>query len=589
MASLITPVLQLHAKTHFPIKLITTNFPIWQRQAIVGALLGSCTDTIQPLISNVSTARDAWLNLHSSFASASRGHVLALKSKLGKNPRGNRSINDYLHDMHSIANELALNQSPVAEEDLVAHILNQLGTEYDPISSAAFLRGSKLPFTELGDVLRDFERKLQVSDEVSAASIVATAHSTQRHSSTGPRGSHGNFGGSSGQRGFSSSGSSSHHNPSAGSFQQSRRRGGPSGSCQFCAIPGHDIKVCRKLSRLLRDHGLQTTSASGFGASPPVAHATTAHSDGLDDGSSHLPQWLLALLTEKFFNACIAHEGFKKNEKNVFCLDCSEAICSHCVHPPAHSLLQVRRYVYHDVIKLTDAEKLFDCSYVQAYTNNGAKVVFLKRRPLTRPCRARSGNPCLNCDRVLQIPHVFCSISCKLQHLLSRGVQLSELISVHDDGGGGDSPATEEWGGEDAAGRMTPVTVLEPLCSVKTDSGCSGSVDCRTPCCTATTEILPTTQILNHFPSSLIFFFSPILLSQHPQHKKAAILLLLLKKTRHPACTTVAVSRSCPPPHDGYSHRAIRRRLLRFPRAPIELPAGRQGDALAGNAAQERG
>ncbi|VFQ87863.1 unnamed protein product [Cuscuta campestris] len=207
----------------------------------------------------------------------------------------------------------------------------------------------------------------------------------------------------------------------------------------------------------------------------------------LDDGSSsHLPQWLLALLTEKFFNACIAHEGFKKNEKNIFCLDCSEAICSHCVHP--HSLLQVRRYVYHDVIKLTDAEKLFDCSYVQAYTNNGAKVVFLKRRPLTRPCRAGSGNPCLNCDRVLQIPHVFCSISCKLQHLLSSGVQLSELISIHDDGG--DSPETdEEWGGEHAAGRMTPVTVLEPLCSVKMDSGCSGSVDCRTPCCTATTEM----------------------------------------------------------------------------------------------------
>ncbi|VFQ88241.1 unnamed protein product [Cuscuta campestris] len=161
---------------------------IWfcQDQAIVGALLGSCTDIIQPLISNVSTARDAWLNLHSSFTSASRDHVLALKSKLGKNPRGNRSINDYLHEMHSIANELALNQSPIAEEDLVVHVLNQLGTEYDPIASAAYIRGSTLPFIELGDILQDFERKLKLMDEATS-SIVATAHAAQCHHSHGSR------------------------------------------------------------------------------------------------------------------------------------------------------------------------------------------------------------------------------------------------------------------------------------------------------------------------------------------------------------------------------------------------------------------
>ncbi|RAL43527.1 hypothetical protein DM860_012668 [Cuscuta australis] len=146
--------------------------------------ISSCTDTIQPLISNVETAREAWLNLHSSFASASRSHILALKSKLGKNPRGARSINEYLHEMHSLANELALNQSPVAEEDLVSHVLNQLGLEYDPVASAAFIRGSKLLFSELGDVLRDFERKLTFTDDATST-VVATTNATQRHPSTG--------------------------------------------------------------------------------------------------------------------------------------------------------------------------------------------------------------------------------------------------------------------------------------------------------------------------------------------------------------------------------------------------------------------
>ncbi|VFQ60761.1 unnamed protein product [Cuscuta campestris] len=319
-----TPVIQLHAKTHFPIKLVSTNFPIWQRQrqvrstligldllgyvdgsltappqtvadavnpcygiwfrqdqAIVGALLGSCTDTIQPLISNVATSREAWLNLHSSFASASRGHVLALKSKLGKNPRGNRSINDYLHDMQSISNELALNQNPIKDEDLVAHVLNQLGSEYDPISSAAFIRGSAISFPELGDILRDFEHKLQVSD-TAVSSMVATANSTQRHSVSNSR-----FNG-----GHSSTAPIAYPRRGQqhlGSGRQTRRQDGAHSSCQFCSIPGHDIKVCRKLARLLRDNGLQ---AHPTGPSVPVAHMTAAAPVGLDSlmfdsGASH--------------------------------------------------------------------------------------------------------------------------------------------------------------------------------------------------------------------------------------------------------------------------------------------------------------
>lgn len=133
---------------------------------------------------------------------------------------------------------------------------------------------------------------------------------------------------------------------------------------------------------------------------------------GLQLDTSVLPQWLKALLTEKFFNACLIHEDAKKNEKNVFCLDCFEGICPHCLPPhSSHRLLQVplffsfffklkftrisfnslrdiyihtyicmefisflfvcynviqiRRYVYHDVLRLDDAEKLMDCDFVQ--------------------------------------------------------------------------------------------------------------------------------------------------------------------------------------------------------------------------------
>ncbi|KAK4379418.1 hypothetical protein RND71_001280 [Anisodus tanguticus] len=200
---------------------------------------------------------------------------------------------------------------------------------------------------------------------------------------------------------------------------------------------------------------------------------------------ANLPQWLVALLTEKFFNACIIHEDAKKNEKNVFCLDCCEGICPHCLTPHrSHRLLQIRRYVYHDVIRVGDADKLLDCAFVQSYTTNKAKVVFLNQRPQTRPGRG-SGNSCIICYRGLQEPFLFCSISCKVQHILNTEGKLTKYIYRCD------YMTLPEPGLDD--GQMTPDTVLEPVGSVRTESGSSGSageVGCRTVGCTATTEIV---------------------------------------------------------------------------------------------------
>ncbi|KAL3536990.1 hypothetical protein ACH5RR_000356 [Cinchona calisaya] len=204
--------------------------------------------------------------------------------------------------------------------------------------------------------------------------------------------------------------------------------------------------------------------------------------------TSSLPEWLKTLLTEKFFNACIIHEDAKKNEKNVFCLDCCEGICPHCFSLHAsHRLLQIRRYVYHDVVWLSDAEKLMDCGFVQSYITNSAKVVFLNQRPQPRVSRS-SSNICIICDRGLQEPFIFCSLSCKLQHILESGGKLLSYVYKCE------SITLPEPGLDD--GQMTPDTVLEPAGSMRTESGSSGSggnaggVGCTTLACTATTEIV---------------------------------------------------------------------------------------------------
>ncbi|KAF0909119.1 hypothetical protein E2562_031624 [Oryza meyeriana var. granulata] len=136
--------------------------------------------------------------------------------------------------------------------------------------------------------------------------------------------------------------------------------------------------------------------------------------------------------SESFFVGCPAHESRKKNEKNIFCLACCTSICPHCAPSHRHHpLLQVRRYVYNDVVRLGDLEKLIDCSYVQPYTINSAKVIFLKPRPQSRPFKG-SGNVCLTCDRILQEPFHFCCLSCKVDHVMVHGGgDLSDILLLH--------------------------------------------------------------------------------------------------------------------------------------------------------------
>ncbi|RID53136.1 hypothetical protein BRARA_G00556 [Brassica rapa] len=114
------------------------------------------------------------------------------------------------------------------------------------------------------------------------------------------------------------------------------------------------------------------------------------------------PAWLEGLIAETFFSSCGIHESRRKSEKNV------------------------RRYVYHDVVRLSDLEKLIDCSYVQPYTINGAKVIFINQRPQSRA--KVSSNVCFTCDRILQEPFHFCSLSCKVDYLIYQGDDLSSIL-----------------------------------------------------------------------------------------------------------------------------------------------------------------
>ncbi|XP_068655555.1 protein RGF1 INDUCIBLE TRANSCRIPTION FACTOR 1-like [Aristolochia californica] len=190
------------------------------------------------------------------------------------------------------------------------------------------------------------------------------------------------------------------------------------------------------------------------------------------------PAWLRGLMTETFFELCVTHDSARKNEKNIFCLCCCRSICSNCLPSHrSHPLLQVRRYVYHDVVRLDDLEKLIDCSYVQPYTINNAKVVFLNQRPQTRPCKG-SGNICLSCERLLQEPYHYCSLSCKVEGVVDHAGNLSSILYMTDNESEFAFSQFEglRMDGTDVEdGETTPSSVLEGSLQYLEGSSCSSS------------------------------------------------------------------------------------------------------------------
>ncbi|VFQ63816.1 unnamed protein product, partial [Cuscuta campestris] len=170
-ADLSTELVYVAGSKHFPIKLTKTNFLVWRQQVhstlvgldllalvngtaatpdrfldagskkpnpaymlwhrqdqiLLGAILGSLSKSVQPLISLATTAHEAWTQLTTHLASMSRGRVLSIKAQLAENPRGSRSIEEFMSDMTTISDELALAGSPVDPDDLLmVSIMSQL-------------------------------------------------------------------------------------------------------------------------------------------------------------------------------------------------------------------------------------------------------------------------------------------------------------------------------------------------------------------------------------------------------------------------------------------------------------------------------
>ena len=138
-----------------------------------------------------------------------------------------------------------------------------------------------------------------------------------------------------------------------------------------------------------------------------------------------MAEWVQRLCDTPFFGACRLHHDVPKNDCTMFCIDAPKApaLCGHCAPlvDPALRLLQVRRYVYRDVVKSDDISRYLDVSGVQAYTVNGCSVMFLK--PNGAAGSLCGTGACRRCMKRLREGAEYCSVVCKASRKRSHRIR----------------------------------------------------------------------------------------------------------------------------------------------------------------------
>lgn len=155
----------------------------WIRQdkLILSAILASTSPSITPLIATAKTSHDAWNKLKNLYASRSRTRAMQLKEELTLIQRGARSMTEYLHTVKALADEIAIIDHPISDDDLTLYVLNGLGPDFREIAAPIRAREKSLVFEELHDLLVGHEaylRRLEVTAQQLGSHSIMDLHVT---------------------------------------------------------------------------------------------------------------------------------------------------------------------------------------------------------------------------------------------------------------------------------------------------------------------------------------------------------------------------------------------------------------------------
>nr|GMC48068.1 Retrovirus-related Pol polyprotein from transposon RE1 [Ipomoea batatas] len=200
-------------------------YSTWIRQdkLIFGAIAGTLSSSIGPLISSARTTHEAWNILANTYARPTRGHIKQLKDQFKNIIKGGSTVTEYRHQIKRVVDELALLGKPMEHEDITDKILDGLDSDYQSVIDAVNGRDSIISFEELHEKL--INKELALHRAVPPTTFPATAHPTQTRPASI----------------FQT------RQPSYPRFTNNSSRPAPKpflGRCQWCNVQGHVLFHC---------------------------------------------------------------------------------------------------------------------------------------------------------------------------------------------------------------------------------------------------------------------------------------------------------------------------------------------------------
>ncbi|KAE8674104.1 hypothetical protein F3Y22_tig00111769pilonHSYRG00400 [Hibiscus syriacus] len=179
-------------QTQLPLKLTNMNFPSWFHQIealligldltdyitgdtpcppkiidklIVHAIGSSLSEFVLPMIARSATSMEALNKLIVVFSSKIKSRAIALKRLLTMLTQGNKLVAEFLQTTNTLADELALAQASILDDELVIHIFSGIIPKLNDIVTTLKARETTLTYEEVFDKLIDHENDLKRQEE----------------------------------------------------------------------------------------------------------------------------------------------------------------------------------------------------------------------------------------------------------------------------------------------------------------------------------------------------------------------------------------------------------------------------------------
>lgn len=208
-------------------------YQTWVRQdkLLLGALVGTLSPSLVPLVSQATTSKDLWEILSKTYAKPSRGHIKQLKDQFNRISKGSRNITEYMQAIKACADQLAILGKSIDQEDLIDRVLSGLDPSYNSIVESVNGRDTPISFEELHEKLINKELFLQQAQPISefpATAFVANTRNQERSK----------------HRQSWSTAPGLLPTPTFNIYNPHRQRKPYLGKCQWCREQGHIVTKC---------------------------------------------------------------------------------------------------------------------------------------------------------------------------------------------------------------------------------------------------------------------------------------------------------------------------------------------------------